>query len=73
MKIKNEKEHINAQIIVEIGTIGRDWTEEKIIGSILINNPNYIILAILRLWAWIFLQLIDRILQVLKVQELDLI
>lgn len=28
--IKNEREHVNAQIIVETGTIGHGWSEEKI-------------------------------------------
>ena len=32
VKIKNEREQINAQIIVDIGTIAQGWTEEKIMG-----------------------------------------
>jgi len=30
VKIKNEREHINAQIIVDIGAMGQGWSEEKI-------------------------------------------
>ena len=30
VKIKNEREQINAQIIVDIGTMGQGWSEEKI-------------------------------------------
>jgi len=32
VKIKNESEYINAQIIVDIGAVGQGWTAEKIMG-----------------------------------------
>ncbi|MBO62233.1 MAG: hypothetical protein CMG33_01755 [Candidatus Marinimicrobia bacterium] len=32
VKVKNEREHINAQIIVDLGAMGKEWTEERIMG-----------------------------------------
>jgi uncharacterized protein YhaN len=30
LKVKNEREHVSAQIIVDLGAMGQDWTEERI-------------------------------------------